>query len=90
MDFASFIGIITGIGLIISAIFMGSSDFTIFINVPGIMIVIGGTIAATLLTIVKEERDHVWVTGLADKETIITVGQGFVDDGESVSADFDS
>lgn len=50
MDFASFVGIITGIGLIIAAIFIGSSDFTIFINIPGIMIVIGGTIAATLLT----------------------------------------
>ncbi|MFD1383718.1 motility protein A [Rhodanobacter aciditrophus] len=50
MDFASFIGIISGIALIIGAIFLGSDDLTIFINVPGIMIVIGGTIAATLLT----------------------------------------
>ena len=50
MDFASFIGIISGIALIVSAIFLGSSDFSIFINIPGIMIVIGGTIAATLLT----------------------------------------
>ena len=50
MDFASFIGIISGIALIIGAIFLGSDDLTIFINVPGLMIVIGGTIAATLLT----------------------------------------
>ncbi|TDO96804.1 motility protein A [Marinomonas balearica] len=50
MDFASFIGIISGIALIISAIFLGSSDISIFVNVPGIMIVVGGTIAATLVT----------------------------------------
>ncbi|WP_342667526.1 motility protein A [Marinomonas fungiae] len=36
--------------LIVGAIFYGSSDFSIFINIPGIMIVIGGTIAATLVT----------------------------------------
>lgn len=50
MDFTSFLGIISGLALIISAIVIGSSDFTIFINVPGIMIVVGGTIAATLVT----------------------------------------
>lgn len=50
MDFASFIGIISGLALIFSAIILGSSDFTIFVNIPGIMIVVGGTIAATLLT----------------------------------------
>lgn len=50
MDFASFIGIISGLALIVGAIFYGSSDFSIFINIPGIMIVIGGTIAATLVT----------------------------------------
>ncbi|MFP8965919.1 motility protein A [Pokkaliibacter sp. CJK22405] len=49
MDFASILGIVSGLALIISAIFMGG-DFHIFINVPGIMIVVGGTIAATLLT----------------------------------------
>ncbi|MFT2112295.1 motility protein A [Marinomonas sp. 2405UD68-3] len=50
MDFASFVGIITGLFLILSAIFLGSSDMSIFVNIPGMMIVIGGTIAATLVT----------------------------------------
>ena len=50
MDFTSLVGIISGFGLIIYAIVLGSNDFTIFINVPGIMIVIGGTLAATLVT----------------------------------------
>ncbi len=49
MDFASFLGIFSGITLIISAIFMGG-DIHNFINIPGLMIVIGGTVATTLLT----------------------------------------
>ncbi len=49
MDLASLIGIISGLGLIISAIFLGGNVHNFF-NVPGVMIVIGGTIAATLLT----------------------------------------
>ncbi len=49
MDLASLIGIISGISLIAGAIFMGG-DIHNFINIPGLMIVIGGTVATTLLT----------------------------------------
>jgi chemotaxis protein MotA len=49
MDLASLIGIISGIGLIVAAIVLGG-DMHNFFNVPGVMIVCGGTIAATLLT----------------------------------------
>ena len=49
MDLASFIGIISGLTLIISAIFLGG-DIHNFINVPGLMIVFGGTLATTLIT----------------------------------------
>lgn len=49
MDFASIAGIVSGIFLIIAAIFL-KGDLTNFFNVPGIMIVFGGTIASTLLT----------------------------------------
>jgi chemotaxis protein MotA len=49
MDLASLIGIISGLGLIVSAIMLGG-DVHNFFNVPGIMIVLGGTVAATLLT----------------------------------------
>ncbi len=49
MDLASLIGIVSGIGLIVFAIFLGG-DVHNFLNMPGIMIVIGGTMAATLLT----------------------------------------
>ena len=49
MDIASLTGIVCGLGLIFSAILMGG-DFSLFVNIPGIMIVVGGTLSATLLT----------------------------------------
>ncbi|MDY6906022.1 MAG: MotA/TolQ/ExbB proton channel family protein [Thermodesulfobacteriota bacterium] len=49
MDFASLIGILSGIALIVSAIMIGG-DLHNFVNVPGMMIVVGGTCATTLLT----------------------------------------
>jgi chemotaxis protein MotA len=49
MDIASFLGIVSGISLIVSAIFLGG-DIHNFINIPGLMIVGGGTLATTLLT----------------------------------------
>ena len=49
MDFASIAGILSGISLIIAAIFL-KGDLTNFLNIPGMMIVFGGTIASTLLT----------------------------------------
>ncbi len=49
MDFASIAGILSGISLIVAAIFL-RGDLTNFFNVPGLMIVLGGTIASTLLT----------------------------------------
>lgn len=49
MDLASFVGILSGVGLIISAIIIGG-DVHNFINAPSAMIVLGGTTATTLLT----------------------------------------
>ncbi len=49
MDVASLIGVISGVALIISAILIGGSVHNFF-NLPGFMVVFGGTIAATLLT----------------------------------------
>jgi chemotaxis protein MotA len=49
MDIASFIGIISGFSLIISAIYLGG-DLHNFVNIQGLMIVFGGTIATTLIT----------------------------------------
>ena len=49
MDLASLLGIISGLSLIIAAIFIGG-DIHNFVNIPGLMIVIGGTVAVTLIT----------------------------------------
>jgi len=49
MDLGSLIGIISGISLIVAAIIVGG-DVHNFVNTPGIMIVLGGTVATTLLT----------------------------------------
>ena len=49
MDLTSLIGILSGILLIVSAIVLGG-DVHNFHSVPGMMIVFGGTMAATLLT----------------------------------------
>ncbi|PIQ98193.1 MAG: motility protein A [Nitrospinae bacterium CG11_big_fil_rev_8_21_14_0_20_56_8] len=59
MDFASFSGIISGIALIFAAMFMGG-DMGNFFNVPSIMIVFGGTIAATLLTFQIDDVMSAW------------------------------
>lgn len=48
MDLATIIGLISGAGLIISAIVMGGSA-GIFFNVPGILIVVGGTFATAFI-----------------------------------------
>ncbi|ACN15951.1 MotA2 [Desulforapulum autotrophicum HRM2] len=49
MDIASLLGIASGIFLIVGAIFLGG-DIHNFINIPGLMIVGGGSLATTLLT----------------------------------------
>ncbi len=48
MDFASFIGILAGFGLIIGAIFT-SGSLNAFIDIPSFIIVFGGTIGASLV-----------------------------------------
>jgi chemotaxis protein MotA len=49
MDIASLAGFIAGMVMIVSAIILGGEVHN-FINMPGIMIVFGGTVSATLLT----------------------------------------
>ncbi len=48
MDIATFLGIIIGFSLVIGAIIFGGAS-SVFINVPGMMIVIGGSFAATCI-----------------------------------------
>ncbi len=48
MDIATLVGLVGGLTLIVVSISMGS-PLTAFINVPGLMIVVGGTLMATLI-----------------------------------------
>jgi chemotaxis protein MotA len=49
MDFATLIGLVAGIAVILLAMLSGSGDVGGFINLPGLMIVFGGAVAATLI-----------------------------------------
>lgn len=48
MDLATIIGVVLSFGLVISAIMMGSSLF-VFVSIPSLLIVVGGTIGSTLV-----------------------------------------
>lgn len=53
----------------------------------GLKTVEDGRVVFHPVQIVKTEIDSVWVTGLDDEATLITLGQGFVRDGEDVRAE---
>jgi len=48
MDIATLVGIVLSFALVFSAIMMGGS-LSIFINIPSVMIVVGGTLGATMI-----------------------------------------
>ncbi len=49
MDITSLIGFLLAIGLIIGSIMMGSAPFSAFIDVPSILVVFGGAMAAGMM-----------------------------------------
>lgn len=57
MDKASIFGVVVGSGLVVGSILIGSS-LAIFINLPGLLIVAGGTFAATSIAFPTEELTH--------------------------------
>ena len=50
MDIASLIGLILAVGLIIASIALGNAPFTAFIDLPSILVVLGGATAAGLIS----------------------------------------
>ena len=50
MDFATLLGLLAAVGVIVASIASGS-DFGVFINMPSLMIVVGGTIGAVLMKV---------------------------------------
>ena len=53
MDIATVIGLVGGTILVAVSILIGGS-FSVFINIPGLLIVIGGTIATTFVKFTME------------------------------------
>ncbi|TWT83982.1 Chemotaxis protein PomA [Planctomycetes bacterium CA13] len=49
MDIASLIGLILAIGLIVGSIALGNAPFTAFMDIPSVLVVIGGAGAAALI-----------------------------------------
>ncbi len=49
MDIASVVGLLLAVGLIVGSIMMGNAPFTAFLDVPSMMVVIGGAIAAAMI-----------------------------------------
>ena len=52
MDIATVVGLVAGIGVICGAILM-SGGFGMFVNIPSVVVVLGGTFAATLKKFVR-------------------------------------
>jgi len=48
MDISSIIGVVSGIGFVIGTILL-SGSIVAFINIPSVVIVVGGTVAATMI-----------------------------------------
>lgn len=49
MDIATVIGLLLGVGLVVGSIFLGGGGLMPFINVPSLMITVGGSFAALLI-----------------------------------------
>ncbi len=52
----------------------------------GLKSVIDGNVVFSRINIVKTEADGIWVSGVGEATNVITVGQGFVRDGDAVEA----
>ena len=50
MDIATLAGVVTAIGLILTSIILGGGSFAAFLDPPSMMVVVGGAIAATLIS----------------------------------------
>ena len=63
MDITTLVGLIVGIGVVLMAILTGSQLY-IFLNIPGFLIVVGGTFAATLIKFPMKIVFSAFATGL--------------------------
>lgn len=49
MDIASLVGLILALGLIVASIALGNAPFSAFIDIPSMLVVVGGAVAAALI-----------------------------------------
>ncbi len=77
MDIATIVGILSATGLVLGAIFMGSG-LNVFINIPSLCIVVGGTIGVTLvayplkdfLSVIKVVQKAIFTKNISATELI--------------------
>ncbi|MGD8809502.1 MAG: MotA/TolQ/ExbB proton channel family protein [Gammaproteobacteria bacterium] len=69
MDLATLMGLVAGVVIILLAMFSGPVDASAFFNLPGILIVFGGSTAATLIKFPL--RDCIRSFGLATKSAFV-------------------
>jgi chemotaxis protein MotA len=78
MDIATILGILSATGLVLGAIFMGSG-LNVFINIPSLCIVVGGTIGVTLvayplkdfLSVFKVAQKAIFTKNISTTELIL-------------------
>ncbi len=77
MSFTTFIGVLAGFGLFVSAIVLSTDNYMIFASGSSALLVIGGTLAATLI---GQEARYVWLAlkGLASILVVQRVGRGIL------------
>ena len=49
MDIATLVGVISALGLVVTAILLGGGSFAAFVDIPSFLVVIGGAIAAVMV-----------------------------------------
>ena len=59
MNISTVIGILVGVGLILASIFLSAVQPGVYVNGPGLLVVIGGTMAATLVSFPMQELQRV-------------------------------
>ena len=84
MDLGTIIGVVGGFALLVVAIFIGSPSFGLYINIPSIFIVLGGSLAALMVANplnrvlgIMRYVSHVLRVPAAEEERIISRLVGF-------------
>ncbi len=50
MSFATLVGVLLGFGLFVGSVMLSTDNYMLFLNAPSIVMVLGGTVASTLIS----------------------------------------